>query len=181
MRGERLGHLIAAAAALVVVASCAPAEPDPAAPGAEELAGGPSEAEAGGSPPTGIADLDPPPSLAKFADRPPLDLTPAPDAAPGAETAFTRSVAARYRGAFTGHDIAQDLEDQGWACLRLPPVEARPDYSLYECTLAPPSGDDPCFDVYTITLRRDPAQSGEMAQALAAFARRCMGAKAEPG
>jgi hypothetical protein len=94
------------------------------------------------------------------------------------ETDFSRSVAARY-GGLEATTITRDLARQGFACRGLAPVEARPDYALFECVRTDKIGAA-CFHVTSIILRRDP-NTVDGAHPVARHDRRCLGALAPKG
>jgi hypothetical protein len=101
------------------------------------------------------------PASAQLAGRPALDLSEAGrTSGTGAETAFARSVAARYAGGVAADAVRADLTAQGFKCV------ADGTY----CTRAVMTG--PCVDGWTVYLEEDGSIEG-------ALRRVCMGAEAE--
>lgn len=93
--------------------------------------------------------------------KPALDLSETgKTSGDGANTGFSRSVAARYADGATDAEILQDLVSQGFIC----------DEAASYCTRAVMDG--PCADAWTVDFAGGGAASGTLA-------RRCMGAEVD--
>ena len=101
------------------------------------------------------------PASAQLAGRPALDLTETGSAfGTGADTAFARSVAARYAGGVSADTIRADLAAQGFQCF------AQGTYCTRSVMI------DPCVDGWTVYLEEDGSVEGVLRRV-------CMGAEEE--
>lgn len=103
-----------------------------------------------------------------------LVYTPEPGKNFGDETAFSRSVAARYPAAASMAALTADLADQGLRCSDLNGVPPAPDMALMDCGRTDQVGATPCFDAFFVTIIKAPGENmGRVTDAR--YARRCLG------
>lgn len=101
------------------------------------------------------------PASAQLTGRPALDLTETGRATgTGSDTAFARSVTARYAGGISADAIRADLTAQGFSCY------ADGTYCTFSVMF------DPCVDGWTVYLEEDGSVEGVLRRV-------CMGAEEE--
>jgi hypothetical protein len=103
-----------------------------------------------------------------------LVFTPEPGKDFGDETAFSRSVAARYPAPRPLEALLADLTSQGMSCSGLTAVPTGPDMALMDCVRTDSAGGA-CFDAFALTVTKAPGE-GMASATRARYARRCLGA-----
>lgn len=172
-----IGRMLAASA-LCVVAACAAAGPGPSSPqtadARQAAEPAPYENTLKDAPrnQAGPAPVDGPVQT-RFSG-PALDFTPEPGKDFGDQTAFTRSVAQRYRAPSPIAMLTDDLKAFGMACSPFTGIPPSPTMPLMDCGRVEEAGGS-CFDSFAVTLFKAPGD-GMARVDDARYARRCLGA-----